>query len=211
MSAQTTGAEAADRRTRQRVLEAGVGVLARDGLVPDLLGRACAATGTTAERARVFFRTDEELVLALYARLAADLEGRVPELPEGTVAERFHVAMRAKFDLVTPYREALAALTAALLDPRHQLGALNPQTEIIRDRVRGVFAAAALGATDRPTASADALVRTLYGTHLGLMLLWCQDRSPGSSAAGAALDLARDLLAFAAPLLGSPDAAPAAA
>jgi pyoverdine/dityrosine biosynthesis protein Dit1 len=42
------------------------------------------------------------------------------------------------------------------------------------------------------------------------MLLWCQDRSPGTHAALAALDLARDLLGFLAPLLAAPAAVPAA-
>jgi pyoverdine/dityrosine biosynthesis protein Dit1 len=43
------------------------------------------------------------------------------------------------------------------------------------------------------------------------MLLWCQDRTPGTQSARSALDLVRDLLAFVAPFLGLPEAAPAAA
>src|SRR5262249_35825520 len=73
------------------------------------------------------------------------------------------------------------------------------------------FAAAVYGATDRPAGNADALVRALYGMHLGLMLVWCQDRSPETPAARAALDLARDLLALAAPLLATGEAQPVAA
>jgi pyoverdine/dityrosine biosynthesis protein Dit1/AcrR family transcriptional regulator len=200
----------AGHRTRQRLLETAAALLARQGLVTDLLGQAAAAAGCPAERARVFFRRDEELVLALYARFAADLESRVLELPAGTVAERFHAVLRTKFALVAPYRRALAALTATLLDPRHELGALHPQTEIVRNRVQGVFAAAVEGASDRPEAAAS-LVRLLYGAHLGLMLLWCQDESPGSAAATAALDFARDTLAFAVPFLAVPESAPALA
>jgi pyoverdine/dityrosine biosynthesis protein Dit1 len=196
------------RRTRQRLLEAAAVRLARQGLVPDLLGEAAAAAGCPPDRARVFFRRDEELVLALYARFAADLESRVLELPAGTVAERFHAVMRAKFALVAPYRPALAALTATLLDPRHELGALHPQTEIVRTRVQGVFAAAVEGATDRPGAAAT-LTRLLYGAHLGLMLLWCQDRTPDTAAATAALDFARDTLAFLVPFLAVAEAGPA--
>jgi pyoverdine/dityrosine biosynthesis protein Dit1 len=200
----------ADAGTRQRVLEAAATLLAQHGLVPDFLGQAAATAGCSSERARVFFRRDEEVVLALYARFAADLEARVLELPPGTVAERFHAALRTKFALVAPYRPALAALTATLLDPRHELGVLHPQTEIIRNRVQGVFAAVVEGATDRPAAGA-ALTRALYAAHLGLMLLWCQDRTPDTATATAALDLARDTLAFAVPFLAVPEAAPALA
>jgi pyoverdine/dityrosine biosynthesis protein Dit1 len=201
--------EQADRRTRQRLLQAAAGLLARQGLADDLLGLAAAEAGCSPERAHVFFRRDAELVLALYARFAADLEARVLDLPAGTVAERFHAAMITKFDLVAPYRAALAALAATLLDPRHELGALNPQTEIIRNRVRGVFDAVLQGATDRPAAGADSLGRTLYAMHLGLMLLWCQDRTPAGQTARTALDFLRDALALAAPFLTMPQAAPA--
>jgi pyoverdine/dityrosine biosynthesis protein Dit1/AcrR family transcriptional regulator len=200
--------DGAGRRTRQRLLEAAAARLARQGLVPNLLGEVAAAAGCPPDRARVFFRRDEELVLALYTRFAAELESRVLELPAGTVAERFHAVMRAKFALVAPYRPALAALTATLLDPRHELGALHPQTEIVRTRVQGIFAAAVEGATDRPEAAAT-LTRLLYGAHLGLMLLWCQDRTPDTAAATAALDFARDTLAFAVPFLAVAEAGPA--
>lgn len=190
-----------DHRTRQRLLEAAVDSLASAGWRGSLLEGVAAAAHCPLDRARVFFGRDEELVLALYARLAADLEARVLELPEGTVAERFHAAMTAKFAIAEPYRGALAAVAAMLLDPRNELGALNPQTEIIRNRVRGVFATVVGGADDAPPAPADRLVRGLYGVHLGLMLLWCQDRSPETASARSALDLARDLLEFAVRLL----------
>jgi pyoverdine/dityrosine biosynthesis protein Dit1/AcrR family transcriptional regulator len=202
--------EHGDRRTRQRLLEAAVGLLARDGLRDGLLERCAHAAGCSPERARVFFRRDEELILALYARFAADLEARVLELPEGTVAERFHAVMRCKLDLITPSRDALAALAATALDPRHELGALHPQTEVIRNRVRGVFAAAVQGATDRPAQDSEAVIRLLYGTHLALLLLWCQDRSSETHATTAALDLVRDLLRFAVALVGTSDGAGAA-
>jgi pyoverdine/dityrosine biosynthesis protein Dit1 len=195
-----------DRRTRQRLLEAAAGVLSRQGLQPDLLKQAVEASGGSLERAQVFFSRDEELVLALYARFAADLEARILELPPGTIAERFRWVMTAKFAIVHQYREALAVLTATLLDPRHELGALSPQTQIVRIRVQGVVAAVVHGATDCPRATADELIRALYGIHLGLMLLWCQDRSPQTRAARDALGLICDLLGFALPLLAMPEA-----
>src|SRR3989449_120464 len=160
----------ADRRIRQRVLEAAVSLLAERGLAGELLEDAARMAGCPLDRAKVFFRRDEELVLALYARLAADLEGRVADLPEGDLAERFRKIMLAKLALVAPHRQALTALLATLLDPRHELGALSPQTEVIRSRVMGVFSAVVLGANDRRKINAEGLTRSLYGLHLALML-----------------------------------------
>src|SRR5688500_13823280 len=123
-----------DTRARQRVAEAAFVLLAQRGLTGELLKDAAQRADCSLERAQVFFRRDEDLVLAFYARVAAELEARVGELPEGDLATRFRAAMEAKIELVAPHREALAALVATLLDPRHELGALNQQTEVIRSR-----------------------------------------------------------------------------
>jgi pyoverdine/dityrosine biosynthesis protein Dit1 len=161
--------------------------------------------GCSIDRARVFFYRDEDLVLALYARLAAQLEARVAELPDGDLAERFQKIMLAKLALVAPYRQALTALLATLLDPRHELGALSPQTEIIRNRVMGVFSAVALGASDRQKMNPAGLTRRLYALHLALMLFWTQDQTTESAATRAAVDLVGDLLSLSGRLSWLPN------
>jgi len=195
MTPETT--KPADRRTRQRVLEAAVILLSERGLFGELLLQdAAEMAGVPIDRARIFFHRDEDLVLALYARLALELESRVPELPEGSLADRFRQIMLAKIAIVAPYRQALAALLAALLDPRHELGVLSQQTEIIRDRVMGVFSAVVLGARQRRKLDTVGLARTLYGLHLALMLLWTQDQTPDAQATRAAIDVVCDLLSL---------------
>src|SRR5215204_147200 len=201
----------ADRRIRQRLLEAAMPLLAEQGLAGALLPQTADAAGCTLERARLFFGRDEELVLALYLRLATELEARVPELPEGTIAERFRSAMLTKLSLVTPYRDALTALLATALDPRHELGALGEQTGLVRSRVAGVFSAVVLGASDRPEQAADALARVLYGAHLALVLLWTQDRTPDFASTRSAIEAFCGLLASASPLLWLPPAGSALA
>lgn len=195
------GIPPADHRTRQRLLEAAQGLLSREGLSAGLLERAAGRAACPIDRARVLFPRDEDVVLAFYARFASDLEARVEELPEGGVARRFRAAMEAKFGLMEPYRPALAALLDTLLDARHELGVLNPQTEIIRARVQGVFAAVVLGADDRPSRNPDRLARALYAAHLVLVLRWCRT---GPERARAALALACGMLDFTAPYLGLP-------
>src|SRR5258707_15372627 len=110
MAPETT--KPADRRTRQRVLEAAVVLLSERGLSGELLSDAAEMAGVPIDRARIFFQRDEDLVLALYARLAVELESRVAELPEGDLAARFRKIMLAKLAIVAPYRLALAAVLA---------------------------------------------------------------------------------------------------
>jgi pyoverdine/dityrosine biosynthesis protein Dit1 len=192
-------------------LEAAIPLLAERGLTGALLRQSADAAGCTLERARLFFGRDEELVLALYLRLATELEARAPELPEGTTAERFRSAMLTKLSLVAPYRNALTSLLATALDPRHELGALSEQTGLVRSRVAGVFSAVVLGASDRPGESAEALARVLYGAHLALVLLWTQDRTPDFASTRSAIDALCNLLASASQFLWLPQAAPALA
>lgn len=193
-----------DTRTRQRVLEAACDLIAQRGLKGEVLRDAAVLAGYPVERAEVFFRRDEDLVIALYARLAAQLESRVTELPEGDVATRFRAAMLFKLELVAPYRKTIASLLATLLDPRHELGALSPQMEVIRTRVMGVFYSVVLGASGVRKNSAE-VVHSLYAAHLVLMLLWSQDRSPDAVATRAAIDIICDVLSLSSKLSWLPN------
>src|SRR5436190_8908121 len=195
-----------DIRRRQRILEAGVLHLAERGLSTTLLENACESAGFSLAQAKVFFGRDEELVLGLYARLAADLEARVSELPDGNLADRFRSIMLAKLSLVAPYREALASLLAALLNPAHELSVLSTQSGIIRSRVMGVFSAVVLGARDARKVNTQQTIRSLYAIHLALMLLWTQDQSPDAKATRAAIDLVHDLLSLSGRLAWLPGA-----
>src|SRR5262249_16321450 len=48
------------------------------------------------------------------------------------------------------------------------------------------------------------LVRMLYCAHLGLMLLWTQDRSPDSDSTVAAIDLVCEMLSMSGPMMWVP-------
>ena len=194
-----------DRRTRQRILEAAVVLIAQSGLSKELLRESAAVAGYPIERAKVFFRRDEDLVLAFYARMAADLESHVTELPEGDVATRFRAAMLFKLELIAPHRETFASLLATLLDPRHELGVLSPQTQIIRNRIMGVFSSVVLGATKSRKTGTTEVVRSLYAAHLALMLLWSQDRTPDALATRSAIDIICDLLSLSGKLSWLPN------
>lgn len=194
-----------DRRTRQRILEAAFVLIAQRGLAGELLKDSAALAGCTLQQAQVFFRRDEDLVVAFYARIAAQLESRVSDLPEGDVATRFRAAMLFKLELVAPYRDTLASLVATLLDPRHELGALSPQMQIIRTRVMSVFYSVAAGAANSRKPNSTDVVHSFYAAHLALMLLWTQDRTPNSSATHAAIDLVCDLLSLSGKLAWLPN------
>jgi pyoverdine/dityrosine biosynthesis protein Dit1 len=191
-------------RTRRRLIEAAVEKLSKGKLGDELLAEVIAETGCSAERAAQFFAGSGDLVLALYARFAGDLEERVTELPEGTVAERFAALMTIKFALMKPYREALAGLTEILADARSELGVFSPETETIRARVQAVLAAVLTGATDYREKPSGYVSGNLYAAYLGLMRLWLNDESQNNKKTRAALKVVCKTLSLTTPLLNLP-------
>jgi pyoverdine/dityrosine biosynthesis protein Dit1 len=182
-------------RSRQRILESAVVLLREGGLPGQLVEAAAEAARVPVSNAKLFFQNDEELILALYLRLANDLEVRASALPPGGVAERFRALMLAKLGLVKPYREAFASLFAKMLDPRTNVGVLSKQTELVRLRARAAFAKVVHGADDAPGAATQ-LIQGLYAAHLALLLVWSQDQTPDSKSTHAALEMVCKLTAL---------------
>jgi hypothetical protein len=154
-------------RSRQRILESAVVLLKEGGLPGQLVEAAAETARVPIANAKLFFQNDEELILALYLRLANDLELRASALPPKGVAERFRTLMLAKLGLVGPYRQAFAGLFAKMLDPRTNIGVLSKQTELVRLRARAAFAKVVHGAEDAPSATTE-LTQGLYAAHLAL-------------------------------------------
>src|SRR5262249_30509754 len=130
--------------------------------------------------AKLFFPTDEELVLAFYLRINSDLQVRASALPEGSVSRRFRALVEAKLKLAAPHRESFTGLFAKMLDPRTNIGVLSQQTELVRLRARAAFANVVHGAKNAPKAAAE-LTQGLYSAHLALLLIWSQDTSADSA------------------------------
>jgi len=174
--------------------------------VSGVLAEATERARCDLETARLFYPRDSDLVVALHERLATELEARVVDLPVGSMAERFAATMRLRLRTMAPYRSALRTLMAALLDPEGEHGVLSSHTETVRARVEAVFVSVVLGASDRPdeASHARALARALYGVHLGLILLWTQDRTTEGSATDRVIELVQEIVTMAAPLMLMP-------
>jgi pyoverdine/dityrosine biosynthesis protein Dit1/AcrR family transcriptional regulator len=164
-----------------------------------------AAAGCPVDDVYRRFPRKESFVLRLYEQLAADLESRAPELPAGTVAERFCFAVRAKLAMVEPHRALFQCLLSSILDPANRLGVLGPHVDRVRARVQAVFEMVARGASDAPPPEqVGRFTRMLYGAHALLVFLLLQDQTPERRLAAEAVSLAGDFLALAGPLLARP-------
>jgi AcrR family transcriptional regulator len=194
------------RRTRERILEAALGLFADRGFEATTMRDVAREAGASLGLAYRYFASKEEFALALYMRLAEESEEWARDgLAGGTVAERFERAMLVKLDQVSSHRGPLAALLARSLDPNSSISALGEGTAAVREKMGGVFLEVVGGASDAPRErQARELGNVLYTLHLAILLYWFHDKTPGASATRELVGSARETLRYLRPALRLP-------
>ncbi|GHO95275.1 hypothetical protein KSF_053230 [Reticulibacter mediterranei] len=191
--------------TRKRIQDSAMELFASKGYEKTTMRDIAALAECSPGLAYRYFSSKEDLVLAIYQLLVQNLEEQVKALPASTLVERFERITQAHFALMAPYRETLAALFGAALNPRSSVAVFGEQVAHIRRKSRSIIAVVAIGAKDAPhEKQKDDLATILYGLHLLLILFWLQDRSEGQTTTSNALTFVRDALAMLRPMLRIP-------
>lgn len=170
--------------------------MARDGFEAVSLAQIAQASGYALDKVYKHFPSKGELVLTFYHRLAIKLEERLPDLPEGSLAQRFQTVMDWKIELLGPHRELLQRLLKEMENDEEEIGVFSAVTEPIRARVTGVFATVACGAKAATDSPAE-LTRLLYRLHLGLTWIWVKQPTLYQGL----LKASQAMLALSSPLL----------
>jgi AcrR family transcriptional regulator len=193
--------------TRQRILETAVNLFTTRGYEGTTMRHIAAEAGCSLGLAYRYFSSKEELVLALYQRMVLELEARVETFAPASLAERFRQTMLAQVELMTPYRDTLAALFGAALNPKSEAGIFGDNAAGIRRQSRNIYIKIVSGATDAPRGPQIGNVAiAFYSMHLSLLLFWLQDRSEGTKITLEFLDYLHDMVALVRPLLVLPPA-----
>jgi AcrR family transcriptional regulator len=195
-------------QTREHLLDIALQLFLSKGYeattMRDIAGAASCSLGLTYR----YFDHKEELVLALYQRLAQTLEAQIQLLPPAPLVERFRQTVALKLALIAPYREPLGALFGAALTPHSEIAVLGPRTTEVRQQVGRAFLAVVTGSTDPPRQpQVEQLALVLYAIHLGLLLYWLHDRSAEQGATQELLAFTCDTLSLIRPLLRLPPVA----
>lgn len=155
-------------------------VAARVGVSPALLYR--------------YFPGKRDVVLALYDDLSEAFAREAADLPPGRWRLRVVWALERSLAVLGPHRVTMRALAPVLVGDAED-GVFATRTALSRARVQAVFHTAVAGASDAPKAPLAAAVgRLCYLAHLGVVLWWLLDRSPGQRATTALVTVLRDLL-----------------
>ncbi len=183
--------------TRSRLYEVAVASMAREGYEATTLRGIAAEAGVSHVALYRYFPGKHAIVLALYENLSAELVAGA-EMPRGRWAVRVAAATRASIQALAPHRETLREVIPILVS-RGEKGIFSPETGFSRERVSGLFVDAVTGATDAPAlALAEAVGRLSYLVHLGMILFWLLDVSPGQRASDGCLALLTRVLRITA-------------
>jgi AcrR family transcriptional regulator len=182
-------------RTRETILNAALNLFIERGYTATTLREIAAAAGCSLGLTYRYFASKEQLVLALYERLAAELKREVDAMPPGLLAQRFGAALRADIARLMPYRSALGALFGAAFSPESEISMLGENAAAARQQVQAAFATVVDGATDVSDRLREDIGTLLYAAHLLMVLYWLQDRTSEQKAT-------RDLISFAEETLG---------
>lgn len=191
---------------RRRLYATAIALIGERGYEATTLRDVAAEAGVSVGLLYRYFPSKRAVVLALYDELSSDYAARAARMPPGRWRDRFLFALTASLDVLRPHRSTLAALVPVLVGGVHD-GVFAPETAFSRDRVQQVFADAVAGAGDAPGGAVDAaLGRLLYLVHLGVLLWWLLDRSPGQRATSALVGLMGRALPASALTLRLPSA-----
>jgi len=186
--------------TRRRLYETAIGLISERGYERATLRDVAARAGVSSTLLYRYFPNKRAVVLALYDELSEAFAERAATLPAGRWRDRFVRALDWSLGVLGPHRVTLRALAPVMVGDTEE-GVFAERTAFSRVRVQGVFRAAVVSAKDAPAPTvAEALGRLLYLLHLGVILWWLLDRSPGQRAT-------RALVALLARMLPSADLA----
>lgn len=142
-----------------------------------------------AERANValgntyyYFKSKEHLIQAFYGRTHQEhLAACVPHLAkERDLRKRLLAVMTAKLETLEPYHQFAGVLFRTAADPRSPLNPFSPESLPVRREATELFARVLDGSrVTVPPDLRERLPNLLWLYHMGIVLSWILDASPG--------------------------------
>lgn len=166
--------------TRQRILDAAVSQFAVHGYARTTMRDIADAANCSPGLTYRYFTQKEELALALFSDLTDQWADSLAELPDGTLADRFHSALLMRIDQLRPYRGAVGAVfSAAMREDEPIINLYGPEAEGLHQPALAGFEQLIAEASDRPRDPiAASLAQLMHTLHLMLLVFWLNDRSP---------------------------------
>jgi len=169
-------------RTRAHILETAMKLLREHGYDGTTMRAISEAGGLSLGSTYYYFRSKEQLVQAFYARthqehLVACESVLATEL---SLEARLQGVMRAKLETIEPYHRFAGVLFKTAADPASPLNPFSAVSQPVREEATELFRRVLEGSNVRiKGALAEELPNLLWIFHMGIILFWIHDSSPG--------------------------------
>ncbi len=169
-------------RTRAQILATALELFRERGYEETTMRAIAEGAGVAVGNAYYYFRSKEHLIQAFYERTHEEhLEASREILArERGLRERLAGVMRAKLDTIMPYHRFAGVLFKTAADPASPLNPFSRESEPVRRQSTELFAEVLTGSDSRLTPDLlAALPNLLWVYHMGIILFWIHDPSPG--------------------------------
>jgi AcrR family transcriptional regulator len=169
-------------QTRAQILETALELFRERGYEETTMRAIAEKAGVAVGNAYYYFKSKEHLIQAFYARtheehLAASREVLARERG---LRERLLGVMRAKLDTIAPYHRFSGILFKTAADPASPLNPFSAESVPVRRQSTELFAEVITGSDTRLSPDlVAALPNLLWVYHMGIILFWIHDGSPG--------------------------------
>ncbi len=197
--AEAAGKTAKGEQTRALILETAVQMFMERGYEETTMRAIAERAGVALGSAYYYFRSKEQLIQGFYARMHEEHLAEAEEVlrAERTLRARLRGVMAAKLRTAEPYHRFSGVLFRTAADPESPLNPFSAQSLPTRREAIELFARVVRGAEDRtiPRDLQTELPELLWTYHMGVILFWIHDRSPGRARTWRLMDMTVDLVA----------------
>jgi AcrR family transcriptional regulator len=177
-----TRATARGEETRARIVDAALRLFEERGYERTTMRAIASAADVSLGNAYYYFASKEHLVQGFYGRMqglhAAETARRIEGVK--SFAERLVLTELAFVDVTRPYHQFAGRFFAIAAEPTSPLNPFSAESEAARETSTEIFRDVVTGSDVRADARVLAeLPELLWLAHMGVVLHWVHDRSPG--------------------------------
>ena len=184
-------------QTKALILETALQIFRERGYEETTMRAIAEKANVSLGNAYYYFHSKEHLIQAFYQRMHDDhLAVALPALKKSdTLKARLLTLMRLKIEVMKPYHQFAGVLFKTAAHPRSPLNPFSDESDPVRQQSIELFAKVLEGAKARiPKDLKAELPYLLWMYHMGIVLFWIHDPSPGHRRTYRLVDHTVDLL-----------------
>ena len=169
-------------RTRDAIVDAALELFRENGFERTTMRAIADRAGVSVGNAYYYFSSKDELVQGFYDQLVADHRAlALPAIAGSTAfADRLARTEHAWITAAEPYRDFAGRFFAVAAQPGNPLSPFSDHSSPAREAAVTLYREVLTHSSARPErAVAEALPELLWLYHLGIVLYWVHDSSPG--------------------------------